>query len=178
MTTNRSIVEYKDMSDKKLKYTKRLVFEVTPLKDRVCFNVIACHKVLKIRGSDIRGFLVVLLFFADSLRNVTESRNSTNIWTGVAVKGMMVGTCPIEYAMSMNEVIEQIMSKTGGILSLNLREKSKKVPMRNVFIINTSDANELERQGMNAHLFAENGYEYSVEKRFVNCIWSITHSSM
>ena len=174
MSTSSSVILYNFVGKQATQYIDQKVLYITPT-DTICLSEVPCHTVLNVRALDIQGYIITLLFFADTLRNREPSREADDINTGVANYGMVLCSCPVNEPDNMQTRIESIMTKTTSILSYDLRSKSTHVPMRRCNILHSHDARKFERKGFHPHIVLKKQEELHVEKDFMNCIWLLKH---
>lgn len=177
MSTSSSVILYNFVGKQPTQYIDQDVVYITPT-DTICYKEMPCHNVLNVRASDIKGHIITLLFFADTLRNLEPGREGDDISIGVAKYGMVVCSCPIHEPEVMQTYVESIMTMTSSILSYDLRSKSTHVPMRRCNVLHVHDAKKFERKGFQPHIVLKRQEELHLEKDFMNCMWLLNHIAM
>jgi hypothetical protein len=174
MTTGSAVVVYDYAGPQPMQCVDQMVTYLTP-RDQICYTELPCHHFLNVRATDILGHIVVLLFFADTLRDVEPARDGGSVKTGVARYAMVVATCPTREPEVMQMHVESIMTKTMTILSDDLKSKSTHVPLRTCNVVHSSDTKRLAGGGVVPHIVLGANEELHIEKDFMNCIYTLRH---
>lgn len=108
----------------------------------------ACH-VLQIDAAHIRGHIVALVFFGDTLRDANIKRASDCTAVGIARFSMAIVCAQLQDLSCLTDKINQLARLSGGIIRKSLRDASSQIPHRRCLFVNTCDHAEfLARYGI------------------------------
>ena len=107
--------------------------------DSAALRDFGSHHVLHVDSRYLRSHLLMLIFFADTLRHAQKGRRDDDSTLGVARFSMAIVCAGLRNLTQVQEVVQQVSEHTNTIIRSSLRQGFCRVPFRKLLMISQCD---------------------------------------
>lgn len=114
-----------------------LLFELED--DSATLRDFSSYHALHVDSRRLRGHLLMLVFFADTLRHAHKERTHDDCTFGIARYSMAIVCARLCNLVELQQSVQQVSEQTETIIRSSLKQGFCRVPLRRVLVVSQSD---------------------------------------
>ena len=114
-----------------------LLFELED--DSATLRDFSSHHALHVDSRHLRGHLLMLVFFADTLRHAHKERTHDDCTLGVARYSMAIVCARLRNLVELQQTVQKVSEQTETIIRSSLKQGFCHVPLRRMLVVSQRD---------------------------------------